>query len=124
MSKLQHHGHQLFGAPNAATRFYGADEFSGDASTGALSSRPRRVYACVDTSSPRTLTISSAQIASATDADVWVFTVKDETDAANANNITLDTVGAETIDGAASVAITTDSGSVTLYTRGGNLFSV
>jgi len=54
----------------------------------------------------------------------WIFRVKDQSGGANANNITIVTQGAQTIDGAVSIAITEDFGSVTLYTDGINLYSI
>ncbi len=43
---------------------------------------------------------------------------------ATTNNITIDTEGSETIDGASSVSITTNYGSVTLASNGTNLFTI
>jgi hypothetical protein len=95
--------------------------FIADADTTVL--RRKRIYACVNTAAARTLTIQSADIFTGFGVP-WVFTVKDESGGANANNITIVTQGAETIDGAASVAITEDFGSITLYSNGSNLFSI
>ena len=76
-------------------------------------------YAVSDTSAARTLTISSVDILD-TDRE---FIIKDESGGAGTNNITIDTEGSETIDGAASVIITVDFGVVRLYSDGTNLFS-
>jgi len=104
------------GARNIARR-----AFTVSTSTAILGLR--ELYACTDTSAPRVLAIASADIATGF-ANPWRFTVKDESGGANANNITIVTGGAETIDGASSIAITENYGSVTLYADGFNLFSV
>ena len=83
----------------------------------------KKIYACTDTTAARTLTISSADIALGSPATPWEIVVKDESGGAAAFNITIDTEGAETIDGVASVAITADFGSAILYSNGSNLFS-
>ncbi len=82
------------------------------------------IYACTDTAAPRTLTLSTADIAFGSTARPCFLTVKDESGGAAAQNITIDTQGAETIDGAASVVISANYGSVTLYSDGSNLFIV
>lgn len=84
----------------------------------------REIYACTSTAAPRTLTISSADIASSVDTEIWVFDVEDESGGANMNNITIATEGSETIDGAATVVITEDFGSVRLYSNGSDLFGL
>jgi hypothetical protein len=96
--------------------------FASDTSTAVLGIR--ELSACTDTSAPRTLTISSADIAASVDTEIFLFSVSDESGAANTNNITIDTEGSETIEGVASIDITEDFGSVTLYAAGGNLFTV
>jgi hypothetical protein len=80
-------------------------------------------YSCTDTSAPRSLTISSADIASGSATDHWVFTIKDQSGGAGTNTITINTQGAETIDGVSSVGITEDYGSITLYSDGTNLYT-
>jgi hypothetical protein len=52
------------------------------------------------------------------------FIIKDESGAAGTNNITIDPSGAETIDGAATFAINTNYGSVTIYTDGTSWFII
>ncbi len=71
-----------------------------------------------DTSAARTITLASADAV----AD-RVIVVKDESGGAGANNITIATEGTETIDGAASVSITTNYGYVRLYCDGTNWFT-
>ncbi len=48
--------------------------------------------------------------------------IKDAANNANTNNITIDTEGAETIEGAATYVISADGGSVELYSDGSNWF--
>lgn len=83
----------------------------------------KKIYACTSTAAARTLTISSVDIAKGSAANPWKFVVKDESGGAGTNNITIATEGAQTIDGAASIAITADYGSASLYSNGTNLFS-
>ena len=52
------------------------------------------------------------------------FVVKDEGGHAAANNITVDTEGAQTIDGAATDVINTNFGSASYYCDGTNWFKV
>lgn len=83
----------------------------------------RGIYACTDTSAERTLTLTTASITGATASSPWLFAVKDESGNASVNNIIITTEGSETIDGAASIAITADYGIATLYSNGTNVFS-
>ena len=76
-----------------------------------------RIYGVTDTSAARTITISTAHIATGR-----LFTIKDESGAAGTNNITIATEASETIDGAATAVISTDYGSLELYSDGTDLF--
>ena len=69
-------------------------------------------------SAQRTYQISSEDIAQVGRK----FKIKDEVGGARTNNIVITTEGAETIDGAASVTITSNYGAITLYSNGSNLF--
>lgn len=75
------------------------------------------IIGVTDTSVTRTITIQTADIVVGR-----LFIIKDESGAAGTNNITIATQGAETIDGAASVAITANFGAARLYSDGSNLF--
>ena len=99
----------------------GGAAFAADTDTATLGIRA--TYACTSTAAARTLTISTADIAKGSVANPWRFIVNDESGGAAANNITVDTQGAETIDGAASQAITANYGVLRLYSNGINLFS-
>jgi len=83
-----------------------------------LQSTNETIIGVTDTSVPRTVTISSVDIAK----DGRFIFVKDESGGAGTNNITIDTEGAELIEGAASVVINADSGSKLMYADGSNLF--
>jgi hypothetical protein len=83
----------------------------------------REIYGCTNTDAPRTLTIKTADIVTGV-LTPWIFTVKDQSGGANANNITIVCEGGQLIDGASSMVISEDFGSVTLYTHGINLFSI
>ena len=82
------------------------------------------IYACTDSSDARTLTISTSTIALGSTSSVFQFTVKDEFGGAGSAFITIDTEGAQTIDGLSSVQIKANYGDVTLYSDGSNLFTV
>jgi hypothetical protein len=72
----------------------------------------------VDTSSnPITVTLSSANTQSGN-----TITIKDKSGNASTNNITIDTEGSETIDGASSLTLSSDFGSVTVFSDNSNWF--
>lgn len=117
----------FFGAPSDGGDggvpgvFVTGAEFAASTNTGALGRKS--LYACTDTGAPRTLTISSADIAAGSPTEPWFFTVSDKSGGANTNNITVATEGAETIDGGPLVIIFVNFGSLALYSDGSNLFS-
>ncbi|MBK2124816.1 phage head spike fiber domain-containing protein [Fangia hongkongensis] len=96
--------------------------FSSSTNTNALQNPS--IIRCTDTSSARTLTVSSSTIQLGKFSEVFEFIVKDESGGAGTNNITIDTEGSETIDGATSVVISVNYGAVRLYSDGSNLFTV
>lgn len=102
------------------TVFQGGRTFSTSTDTATLDAVG--TYMCDDTSAARTLTISSADIAAASATKIWSFDVVDTSGGAGTNGITIDTEGAETINGASSIDILVDYGSVGLTCDGSNLF--
>lgn len=72
------------------------------------------------TTTPRTVTLLSADIVQKD----RVFIIQDETGTAGdfGFDITVVTEGAETINGAAGVSVTSDYGNLILYSDGANLF--
>jgi len=64
-----------------------------------------------------TITLQSANVAAGR-----VLVIKDAGGNATTNNITVNTQGSETIDGAASASITSDDGVLRLYSDGTNWF--
>lgn len=72
-----------------------------------------------DTSALRTITVSTADI-----VDGYQLVVNDESGLAGTNNITIATQGSELIDGAATATISTNYGSIWLYSDGTNLFTI
>jgi len=74
-------------------------------------------YNLVDTSAARTLTLPAA-------ADGVIVYIKDSTGSAKTNNITVNTPGAETIDGDASLTIDSDYQFTRLVSDGSNWFTV
>lgn len=77
------------------------------------------IIAVTNTAAPRTIAFPSDVILAGT--NIWI--IKDESGGALAQNITINTVGAETIDGAATATIATNYGVVRLYSNGSNLFT-
>lgn len=67
------------------------------------------------TAVPLTLTLTTGSYATNQQ-----FVIKDESGGASANNITIDTQGAETIDGAATALISTNFGSLSILFDGTN----
>ena len=71
-----------------------------------------------------TLEISADLIALGTPTTPYLFYIKDEGGNAGLGNITVSTEGAALIDGIATATIVTDSGSLTLYSNGTDLFTI
>lgn len=92
-------------------------EFSSDIDTATLGFAT--VYACTDTTAPRTLTISTSDITSALPTVPWFFMVVDESGGAAINNITVTFEGGEAVDR----IITANEGVARLYSNGTNVFS-
>jgi len=69
-----------------------------------------------------TAAVTSLTIPTAQFVEGRVIMVKDAGGLANTNNITIDTEGAQTIDGAATAVINTNYASVSMYCDGSNLF--
>ena len=83
-------------------------------------------YSTVDEVIVGVTSTASARTIDLTSSDCVVgriIIVKDESGAANVNNITVTTQGAETIDGAATYVINTAYGTVRLYSNGTNWFT-
>lgn len=78
------------------------------------------IVGVTSTAAPRTITLVDAT----TMKSGAILYVKDESGGATANNITITGTGGQTIDGAASVAITINYGVIRLYTNGANWFSL
>jgi len=95
--------------------------FTADADTETLGQS--LIYACTDTVAPRTLTISTSTIELGRPGTVFEFIVKDESDGARRNNITIDTEGGQTIDGLPEFVIDENCDSVKLYSNGTSLFT-
>lgn len=67
---------------------------------------------------------STVTLGTATVAEGQVVIIKDVDGNAATNNITVDTEGSETIDGAASASITADSGALRLVSDGTDWFTI
>lgn len=92
-------------------------------STAALGTL-QELYRVNTDSNAVTLTISSADIATGSGQNPWIFSVKDVSGNASVLNLTIATEGAELIDGGGDVVISTDFGGVTLFSDGDNLLSL
>ncbi len=77
------------------------------------------IIGVTDTSIARTVTLATADTLLGR-----VITVKDQSGAAGTNNITVDTEGAQLIDGAATAVINTNYGFLRFYTNGANWFTI
>jgi hypothetical protein len=82
-----------------------------------------RVIAVTDTSSPRSVIISTENIQEGTSDKPEYFTVKDESINAGTNNITISGESGN-IDGAANFVINVDGGSITFYSDGTDLWII
>lgn len=105
-------------AANSKLQVFGSFAVKRTGTAGDVNTDDEVIIGVTSTAAARTITIQSADIVVGR-----VFIIKDESGAASVNNITIDTQGAETIDGAATVVIIANYGSVRLYSDGTNLFS-
>ena len=106
------------GSPNSKLDVRGSFAVLRLATAVSSSSADEVIIGVTDTTAPRTITISSADVVAGR-----LFIIKDESGGAAANNITIATAGAETIDGAASVTIISNYGAIKLYSNGTDLFT-
>lgn len=84
--------------------------------SGNVTLRDKRLHR-VDTSAARTLTLPAAD-------DKLYIPIKDVTGSASTNNISVETPGAETIDGASNLVLSSDYISVAIISDGTNYFVV
>lgn len=77
------------------------------------------IIGVTSTAAARTITLATADVIAGR-----VIFIKDESGLAGTNNITIDTEGAELIDGAASIAITVNYGVLKVYSDGVNWFTL
>jgi len=101
---------------------YSSIPFSTNDSTGNLGLA--NLYYCTDTSSPRTITLSTSTLNLGDGNNLYMVTIKDTSGGAGAGNITIDTEGSATIDGAPLVAITVNYGVLRLFSDGTNWFTI
>ena len=83
-----------------------------------LSARSDIYIGVTDTSAARAITLDSTDV-----ENERILVVKDESGAAGTNNITIQTQGSETIDGAATNVISANHGVVRLISDGSNWFA-
>jgi hypothetical protein len=88
------------------------------ATAASVSSAGQTIIGVTSTAAPRTITLATADVVRGR-----VIIVKDESGGAGANNITIQGQGGETIDGQASVVITSNYGVVRLYSDGTHWFT-
>lgn len=82
------------------------------------------MYACTDTTAPRTLTISTSTIGLGSPTAPYPININDESGGAGTNNITVQCESGELIDGVSLVQITADYGTLRLYSNGTGVFSL
>ncbi|TAK89633.1 hypothetical protein EPO04_00800 [Patescibacteria group bacterium] len=92
----------------------GATTYRQATATSATMRLNAEVLAVTDTSALRTITLPGASGLPVGSR----ITVKDESNAAGTNNITIQRAGSDTIDGSTSTTISTNSGSKSFYTDG------
>ncbi len=97
----------------------GAFNFRRTATAANVSSAGETIIGVTSTAAARTITLSTADMVTGR-----VVFIKDESGGADTNNITIDTQGAELIDGAASIAITVNYGVARLYSDGSNWYTL
>jgi len=111
-------GIEKFGTIGGTDAISGGFSFGRTVTAGSISTTGEVIIGVTDTSSARTIDLSTASTDSGR-----IFIIKDESGAANVNNITVTTEGAETIDGAASKVINTAYGVLRVYSDGTNFFT-
>jgi len=98
---------------------FGAMNWKRNSTAVSVNSNQETIIGVTDNSSARTITLDTDDV-----VDGRVIIIKDEAGTANsANNITIATEGAETIDGAATITISVDFGAARLYSDGTNWFT-
>jgi hypothetical protein len=105
-------------APASKLDLAGSFAFYRAGKSASASSAGETIIGVTDTSAARTITMSTSDMKPGR-----ILIVKDESGAAGTNNITVDTQGAETVDGQDSVTITADYGVVRVYSNGSNWFT-
>lgn len=100
--------------------FASAVEFDSSSDTDILGTA--KVYRFTG-SGAVTLTLTDRLLDLGALKSLWVFQVKDEVGVAGTNPITID-AGGSTIDGAASIQIIANFGSVTIYSNGAAFFTL
>lgn len=105
--------------PNAKVQILGSFSVKRTSTAASISSGDEVIIGVTDTTAARTVTLSTDDVKVGR-----ILIIKDESGAANGTNkITIDTEGAELIDGAASVDITTGYGVIRLYSDGTNWYT-
>lgn len=105
-------------APTATLQVVGDIAVDRTATAASANTAGETIVGVTDTTTPRTITLDTDDV-----VDGQIMIIKDESGGAGSNNITIDTEGTETIDGAASVVITVNYGVLRVYSDGTNWFS-
>ena len=106
------------GNPNSTFQIEGSFSTKRTGTAVSVNTANETIVGVTDTSIARTITLDTSDTVAGR-----IMIIKDESGAAGTNNITIDTEGAETIDGAATVVITVNFGVARVYSDGTNWFT-
>jgi hypothetical protein len=101
------------------TMFAKSQNFSRKATATSVSTSGETIIGVTSTAAARTITLATADMVAGR-----IVYIKDESGGAATNNITIDTQGAEVIDGVNSITITANYGVARLYSNGTNWFTL
>ena len=116
---LQINTTDLVVAGDGHTTFGKAHNWARTATAVSANTAGEMIVGVTDTSIARTITLDTDDV-----VDGRVIVIKDESGVAGTNNITIATEGAETIDGAATIVISSNFGVARVYSNGSNWFVI
>jgi hypothetical protein len=105
-------------APNSTLQVNGSFAVKRTGAGASANSSGETIIGVTDTSIPRTITLDSDDLVAGR-----IIIIKDESGAAGANSITVDTEGAADVDGQDTFAISANYGVLRVYSDGSNWFT-